>query len=120
MNNIIYKYDSSMLRGKKLRVERLTRKHSFPKHWHSFYEMIWYRGCKGYCIVNGKRAPYVGNICMDVCMIDVTGIECKEGDTVEIFGPSLPAAQLAEWLETIPYEILTSVSERIKRVYYSD
>ena len=75
---------------------------------------------KGYCIVNGKRAPYVGNICMDVCMIDVTGIECKEGDTVEIFGPSLPAAQLAEWLETIPYEILTSVSERIKRVYYSD
>lgn len=75
---------------------------------------------KGYCIVNGKRAPYVGNICMDVCMIDVTDIDCKEGDTVEIFGPSLPAAQLAEWLETIPYEILTAVSDRIKRVYYSD
>lgn len=74
----------------------------------------------GYCIVNGKKAPYVGNICMDVCMIDVTGIDCNEGDTVEIFGPSLPAAQLAEWLETIPYEILTSVSNRIKRVYYSD
>ena len=75
---------------------------------------------KGYCIVNGKKAPYVGNICMDVCMIDVTDIDCKEGDTVEIFGPSLPAAQLAEWLETIPYEILTSVSTRIKRIYYSD
>ncbi len=75
---------------------------------------------KGYCIVNGKRAPYVGNICMDVCMIDVTGIECKEGDTVEIFGPSLPAAQIAQWLDTIPYEVLTSVSDRIKRVYYSD
>lgn len=75
---------------------------------------------KGYCIVNGQRAPYVGNICMDVCMIDVTDINCKEGDTVEIFGPTLPAAQLAEWLETIPYEILTSVSNRIKRVYYSD
>ena len=75
---------------------------------------------RGYCIVNGKKAPYVGNICMDVCMIDVTGIECNEGDTVEIFGPNLPATQLAEWLETIPYEILTSVSNRIKRVYYSD
>ena len=75
---------------------------------------------KGYCIVNGKKAPYIGNICMDVCMIDVTDIECKEGDTVEIFGPTLPAAQLAEWLETIPYEVLTSVSTRIKRVYYSD
>ncbi len=75
---------------------------------------------KGYCIVNGRKAPYIGNICMDVCMIDVTDIECKEGDTVEIFGPSLPASRLAEWLETIPYEVLTSVSTRIKRVYYSD
>ena len=75
---------------------------------------------KGYCIVNGKRAPYIGNICMDVCMIDVTDIDCKEGDTVEIFGPDLPAATIADWLETIPYEILTSVSTRIKRVYYSD
>ena len=75
---------------------------------------------KGYCIINGQKAPYVGNICMDVCMIDVTGIECNEGDTVEIFGPDLPVTQLAEWLETIPYEILTSVSNRIKRVYYSD
>ena len=75
---------------------------------------------KGYCMVNGKKAPYIGNICMDVCMIDVTDIDCKEGDTVEIFGPNLPATQLAEWLETIPYEVLTSVSTRIKRIYYSD
>lgn len=75
---------------------------------------------KGYCIINGKRAPYIGNICMDVCMVDVTGIECKEGDTVEIFGDNLPVTTVAEWLETIPYEVLTSVSTRIKRVYYSD
>lgn len=75
---------------------------------------------KGHCIVNGQKAPYVGNICMDVCMIDVTDIDCKEGDVVEIFGPGLPATQIAEWLETIPYEVLTSVSQRIKRVYYSD
>ena len=53
-------------------------------------------------------------------MIDVTGIDCKEGDTVEIFGHDLPVTTVAEWLDTIPYEVLTSVSTRIKRVYYSD
>ena len=53
-------------------------------------------------------------------MIDVTDIDCKEGDCVEIFGPDLPVNTVAEWLETIPYEVLTSVSTRIKRVYYSD
>lgn len=74
----------------------------------------------GYCIVNGKKAPYIGNICMDVCMIDVTDIDCKEGDNVEIFGPSLPVTTIADRLDTIPYEVLTSVSNRIKRVYYSD
>ena len=54
---------------------------------------------------------------MDVCMIDVTDIPCSEGDAVEIFGDNLPVSQLAEWLDTIPYEVLTSVSERVKRVY---
>ncbi len=72
---------------------------------------------RGHCLVNGMPAPYVGNICMDVCMIDVTDIPCREGDIVEIFGDNLPVAQLAAWLETIPYEVLTSVSERVKRVY---
>ena len=75
---------------------------------------------RGYCLVNGQKAPYVGNICMDVCMIDVTDIDCKEGDKVEIFGENLPVTTLAEWLDTIPYEILTSVSMRVKRVYYQD
>ena len=74
----------------------------------------------GYCIVNGRKAPYVGNICMDVCMIDVTDIPCAEGDRVEIFGPQLPVTQLAEWLDTIPYEVLTGISTRVKRLYYSE
>ena len=74
----------------------------------------------GYCLVNGCQAYYVGNICMDVCMIDVTDIPCKEGDTVEIFGDHLPISKLSDRLETIPYEILTSVSNRVKRVYYKD
>ena len=75
---------------------------------------------KAYCMVNGQKAPYVGNICMDVCMIDVTDIDCKEGDKVIIFGDSLPVTRLADVLETIPYEILTSVSNRVKRVYYQN
>ena len=75
---------------------------------------------RAWCLVNGQRAPYVGNICMDVCMIDVTDIDCKEGDKVIIFGEGLPVTELAEILDTIPYEILTSVSTRVKRVYYQD
>lgn len=74
----------------------------------------------GYCLVNGQRAEYVGNICMDVAMIDVTGIDCKEGDSVEIFGPNLPVTVLSDIVGTIPYEILTGVSLRVKRVYYQD
>lgn len=74
----------------------------------------------GWCLVNGRRAPYVGNICMDVCMIDVTDIDCKEGDTVVIFGRDLPATVLADLLGTIPYEVLTGVSARVKRVYYQE
>lgn len=73
-----------------------------------------------YCLVNGQKAPYVGNICMDVAMVDVTGIPCKEGDTVEIFGDHLPVTVLSDVLDTIPYEVLTSVSDRVKRVYYQD
>ena len=74
----------------------------------------------GYCIVNGKKAPYVGNICMDVAMIDLTDIPCSEGDSVEIFGPDLTVSELAKKLDTIPYEILTAVSNRVKKIYFQD
>ena len=57
---------------------------------------------------------------MDVCMIDVTDIDCKEGDKAIIFGDDLPVTVLSDILETIPYEILTSVSNRVKRVYYQE
>ena len=73
-----------------------------------------------YCLVNGKKAPYVGNICMDVCMIDVTDIDCREGDKAVIFGDDLPITTLSDKLGTIPYEVLTSISNRVKRVYYQD
>ena len=75
---------------------------------------------QGYCIVNGQKAEYVGNICMDVALIDVTDIPCNEGDQVEIFGRSLPVTTLSDILQTIPYEVLTSVSNRVKRVYFQN
>lgn len=74
------------------------------------------RNC--YCLVNGQKAEYVGNICMDVAMIDVTDIQCDEGDSVEIFGENLPVTVLSDVIGTIPYEVLTGVSLRVKRVYY--
>ena len=73
-----------------------------------------------YCLVNGQKAPYVGNICMDVAMIDVTDIDCHEGDMVEIFGEHLPVTVLSDVLDSIPYEVLTGVSNRVKKVYYQD
>ena len=74
----------------------------------------------GYCLVNGQKAEYVGNICMDVAMIDLTGIDCHEGDQVEIFGQQLPVTVLSDTIDTIPYEVLTGVSNRVKRVYFQD
>ena len=73
-----------------------------------------------YCLVNGQKAPYLGNICMDVCMIDVTGIDCKEGDYAVIFGDDLPVTVLSDVLETIPYEVLTGISTRVQRVYIQE
>ena len=70
--------------------------------------------------VNGHDAPTVGNICMDACMIDVTDIDCRVGDSVEIFGAEAPIKRLSDVLDTIPYEILTSVSPRVKRIYFRE
>ena len=66
--------------------------------------------------VGGHRVPTIGNICMDMCMIDVTGTGAKVGDTVTIFGKSPTVSELADILGTIPYEILTSVPRRIERI----
>lgn len=67
-------------------------------------------------LLNGKRVPTIGNICMDMCMLDITGVEAKVGDTVTIFGKEPTISELAAILGTIPYEILTSVPRRIERV----
>lgn len=74
-------------------------------------------GC-GYCLINGQSARYVGNICMDVCLVDVTDIPCRTGDEVEIFGDALPVTILSDALDTIPYEVLTAISPRVRRMYF--
>ncbi|HLP04936.1 MAG TPA: bifunctional UDP-N-acetylmuramoyl-tripeptide:D-alanyl-D-alanine ligase/alanine racemase [Paludibacter sp.] len=74
----------------------------------------------GEVLVNGRRAKVIGNVCMDLVMIDVTGMDVAEGDEVEVFGERLRVAEVAGWLKTIPYEILTSVSRRVKRVYFQE
>ena len=65
-------------------------------------------------------APVIGNVCMDMTMIDITDIEAKEGDPVIIFGDEQPLKLLADSIHTIPYEILTNISERVKRIYISE
>ncbi|WP_242929506.1 bifunctional UDP-N-acetylmuramoyl-tripeptide:D-alanyl-D-alanine ligase/alanine racemase [Pontibacter vulgaris] len=74
----------------------------------------------GQVLIHGKRAPLIGNVCMDMCMVDVTGMQVKAGDEAIIFGPQLTLVELAEKIGTIPYELLTNVSTRVKRVFYAE
>ncbi len=75
------------------------------------------RGNAKFC-VNGQLVPTIGNICMDMCMIDITGVDAKVGDKVTVFGDKPTANDMAKLLDTIPYEIFTSVARRVKRVVY--
>ena len=74
----------------------------------------------GEVFVNEQRCRIIGNICMDTCMIDLTDITADEGDSVMLFGENLPVNEMADRLNTIPYEVLTSISPRVKRVYYRE
>ena len=72
---------------------------------------------KGYVIINGKKAPIIGNVCMDMIMVNITDIDCKEGDEVVFFDDQHTAEQLAETANTISYELITAISPRVKRVF---
>ena len=74
----------------------------------------------GKVFIGGKHCPIIGSICMDMCMVDISGMQCKEGDEIEIFGNSISVNELARWANTIPYEILTGISQRVKRVYLQE
>jgi alanine racemase len=75
---------------------------------------------KGYMLVNGKPAKVIGKICMDMTMLDITDINASEEDEVIVFGEALQASLLAKWADTIPYEIFTNISQRVRRVYFEE
>ncbi len=75
---------------------------------------------KGLVEINGKLAPVIGNVCMDMCMVDISHIDAKEGDEVIIYGEGISLKGLATRIGTIPYELLTNISSRVKRIYYLD
>lgn len=74
----------------------------------------------GRMLVRGVQVPVIGHVCMDMTMLDITGVEAAEGDEVIVFGESLPVTALSRWAGTIPYEILTGISQRVKRIYYDE
>lgn len=75
---------------------------------------------RGWMLINGKRFPVIGNVCMDMLMLDVTGSNVQADDEVIVFGESLPVWELASWAGTIPYEMLTNISQRVKRLYFEE
>jgi alanine racemase len=75
---------------------------------------------KGYVLIQGKKAPVIGNVCMDMVMVDISQIEAQAGDEAIIYGPDISLKDLADRIGTIPYELLTNISTRVKRVYYLD
>lgn len=80
-----------------------------------------YANANAFMLINGHKAPIIGSICMDMCMLDVTDIpDVQEGDEVIVFGEDLPVETLAEWAGTISYEVLTHISNRVKRVHIND
>lgn len=76
---------------------------------------------KGYMLIHGKQAPVIGTVCMDMTMLDVTGIaDVHEGDEVTVFGPALSVVEVAKQSQTIAYELMTGISQRVKRVYFEE
>ena len=105
--------------GRRFMAEKPTRVATIPIGYADGISRLWGNGV-GFVTINNQKAPIVGSICMDMLMVDITEINCKEGDSVIIFGESPTVSFMAEKLQTIPYEILTSISQRVKRVFYRE
>ena len=103
--------------GRRFVAERPTTTATIPIGYADGISRAWGNGV-GFVTINDKKATILGSICMDMLMVDVTDIDCTEGDAVIIFGESPTVSYIAEKLNTIPYEILTSISQRVKRVFY--
>ena len=105
--------------SQKFIAEKTTRIATIPIGYADGIDRLW--GNKaGYVMLHHQKALIVGNICMDMLMVDCTDIDCNEGGSVEIFGENPTVIEMAANLKTIPYEILTSISQRVKRVFYRE
>jgi len=105
--------------GRRFRAPRETLVATIPIGYADGIRRAWGNGL-GYVMINGNRAPIIGSVCMDMLMVDATGIACNEGDAVIIFGDRPTVIEMAEKLHTIPYEILVGISQRVKRVFYRE
>lgn len=105
--------------GRNFVAERLTRIAVIPIGYADGYSRRFGHGA-GSVLINGRCAAIAGTICMDMCMADVTEIDCQEDDTVVLFGEGQPVGEVAGWMGTIPYEVLTTVGQRVKRIYYEE
>jgi len=105
--------------GRRFVAQKPTRIATIPIGYADGISRLWGNGV-GFVTINSQKATIVGSICMDMLMVDITEIDCKEGDSVIIFGENPTVSFMAEKLQTIPYEILTSISQRVKRVFYRE
>lgn len=105
--------------GRKFMADRTTKVATIPIGYADGIRRSWGNGV-GYVTINGKQAKIIGSICMDMLMVDVTDIDCKEGNTVIVFGENPTVSFMAKQLNTIPYEILTNISQRVKRVFFRE
>jgi alanine racemase len=105
--------------GRRFMATQTTKIATIPIGYADGISRSWGNGV-GYVLINGKPAKIVGSVCMDMLMADVTEIDCKEGNTVIIFGENPTVNFMADRLSTIPYEILTSISQRVKRVFFRE
>ena len=103
--------------GRRFIAEKETKVATIPIGYADGISRAWGNGL-GYVSINSQKAPILGSVCMDMLMVDVTTIDCSEGDSVIIFGQNPTVIEMADALKTIAYEILTSISQRVKRVFY--
>ena len=105
--------------GRRFRATQPTKIATVPIGYADGIHRVWGSN-GGYVLIQQQKAPITGSICMDMLMVDVSAIHCKEGDEVIIFGEDLPTTVIAEAIHSIPYEILTSVSQRVKRIFFEE
>ena len=105
--------------GRKYRAQKTTKIATIPIGYADGISRAWGNEV-GFVTIKNKKATIVGSICMDMLMVDCTDIDCKEGDSVIIFGQNPSVNFMAHQLNTIPYEILTSISQRVKRIFYRE